>query len=290
MSKMATMGVFDIEFTGGEFFTHKNANIVLSEAIEHGFVISILTNATLIDNKRARHIASLFPRNVQISVYSINSEIHDKITGVNGSLVKTIKGIKHLIDAGIRPIIACPLTIINKDCVDEITKWASELCLDVKFSLKLSHSENSERSPQSLRLKPNSIRDFTRDARVNPFLRNDIKTLSRVDQNSKLLCQAGYRNFALDGFGNMYPCNSLRMGCGNVLDTDIFQLWKNSQEMTHWRNISINSYNKCSMCEAKFVCSPCPADNFSEFHELANISSQDCRVGWETYLAWKENI
>ncbi|RKT37864.1 PqqD family peptide modification chaperone [Thiocapsa rosea] len=288
LEEMMAIGVIDIEFTGGECLAHPDFFEILSLAYDRGFIISILTNGSLLSDERAKLIADVKPRNVQISVYSLRDGIHDGITRTPGSLQKTLKAIDSLQSFGIRPTIACPLTRINKESVDELHAWATKKGLELKFSVKLSKSENNERIPEQLRIQSRDFDSLLWDARVNPYLRDDIRTLSRVDKSTRMICQAGFRNFSLDAYGNLFPCNSLRMPCGNIISESLSHVWKNSSSLARWRKVTIDDYPKCASCDAKDVCSPCPADHFSDTGLIDAISQQDCSVGWKTYCAWRD--
>lgn len=288
LEEMMALGVIDIEFTGGECLAHPDFFEILSLAYDRGFIISVLTNGSLLSEERAKLIADVKPRNVQISVYSLCEDTHDGITRTPGSLQKTLKGIDSLQSFGIRPTIACPLTKINKDSVDELYAWAAKKGLEIKFSVKLSKSENNERIPEQLRLQSSDFESMLWDARVNPYLRDDIRTLSRIDKSTRMICQAGFRNFSLDAYGNLFPCNSLRIPCGNIISESLSHVWKNSSNLARWRTVTIDDYPKCANCAAKDICSPCPADHFSDTGLIDAISQQDCSVGWKTYCAWRD--
>jgi len=91
------MGVLSLTFTGGEPMLHRNFCDFLHEAKKYDFSISVLSNLTLLNDKIIAEMKANRPSNVQVSLYSLNPEIHDSITRLNGSFYKTRDNILRLI-------------------------------------------------------------------------------------------------------------------------------------------------------------------------------------------------
>jgi len=109
------LGARSCQFIGGEPLLYQNGkkdiNTLIIEAKKIGYdQIEIFTNATLW-RKLDLNIVTKYISNIKISFYSHIPEIHDSITKVKGSWIKTLEGIKKLKKTGI-PIL---LHIIVQD-------------------------------------------------------------------------------------------------------------------------------------------------------------------------------
>ena len=294
IDKLYDMGTMDLEITGGECLVHPNIKEIFEYINQKGFVVSILTNAIAVDEQMAILISTLMPRNVQVSIYSLDPEIHDSITGVTGSLAKSLAGIKILAQNKIRISIATPVMDINIDHIHSLHLWAKECNYEINFSFKMSPSGNLSKDP-SKRSVINNV-DFDEklnvifsDLEYNTKLMKIVDKPRRVKPDSRKLCQAGFRNICIDYKGTVFPCNSLRYGFGNFLEADLFDIW-HSENAQSWRNISIDNYPKCASCSARFYCEPCPADYFAQTGELFEIDEQSCVYGKKLFEAVKEHL
>ncbi|MBI2252976.1 MAG: radical SAM protein, partial [Armatimonadetes bacterium] len=88
----------ELTFSGGEPLVRPDFFKILEFAKINNFAITIKTNGTLIDSKIAEEIAQFYPYEVHLSIYSLNSKIHDFITQKPGSLEKTIKSLYFLLE------------------------------------------------------------------------------------------------------------------------------------------------------------------------------------------------
>ena len=71
---------------------------IVQHALDCGLLVSLGTNATLVDERRAAQLAAL-PIKVQISLDGASREVHDSIRG-EGSYAATVAAIDRLVRAG----------------------------------------------------------------------------------------------------------------------------------------------------------------------------------------------
>lgn len=97
--------------SGGEPMLHPDFFNILDHLFKNEFAITIFTNASQCAKKDfVAKIKSIVPNDridIVTAIHSNLPQIHDKITGVNGSLFETLEGLDNLIDVGI------PITIKN---------------------------------------------------------------------------------------------------------------------------------------------------------------------------------
>lgn len=95
------IGVSKIQITGGEPFLNKdNLKQMLDYTIGKFSYIEIFTNGTLITEEWFEYLLKN-DIHIALSVYSYDSQMHDSVTGLEGSFYKTNKTIKNLKKYGV---------------------------------------------------------------------------------------------------------------------------------------------------------------------------------------------
>jgi len=89
-------GCFNLAFSGGEPFIRKDFMEILAFSRKEQFAVSVLSNGTLLNEKKIRLLKKIRPQSVQLSLYGATAKMHDSITGAKGSFVKTINAIRLL--------------------------------------------------------------------------------------------------------------------------------------------------------------------------------------------------
>lgn len=101
-------GVKEYYFTGGEPFINKEMIPIIREAMQYG-PVTVLTNAIPITADMAFEMAeieeqSIYSLEFRVSLDGFTPEMNDAIRGKN-TFRRTVKGIRHLVQAGFMPII-----------------------------------------------------------------------------------------------------------------------------------------------------------------------------------------
>ena len=113
LEEAVALGVKDLYFTGGEPFLNREILGILEDALRVA-PATVLTNATLIDERRATDLAALarasrYSFEVRVSLDGLTPETNDPIRG-EGTFETTILGVQRLHQAGIEPILTAAQT------------------------------------------------------------------------------------------------------------------------------------------------------------------------------------
>ena len=87
--------------------------------------IYLLTNGTLVTSDKAKRLAAHGVRGVQVSIEG-PEKIHDQIRG-RGNFTKALRGVEHLLEAGIPVTLNATLSRINGDHLMDFVDLASKL-------------------------------------------------------------------------------------------------------------------------------------------------------------------
>jgi MoaA/NifB/PqqE/SkfB family radical SAM enzyme len=84
---------------------------ILAEIINRGFDVYLLTNGMLIGKKKAQGLFNLGVKGVQVSIEGPEA-VHNAIRG-NGSFSGSLKGVKNILDAGLKVTLNTTLSRMN---------------------------------------------------------------------------------------------------------------------------------------------------------------------------------
>lgn len=275
LDEFADMGGLHVTLSGGEAFMHKDLMEIVEYCRQKDLKISILSNLISLKDE---HIPVLKAANVsliQVSLYAIDPMIHDLITQVSGSCIKTMRAIDKLIAADIAVQISCPIMKENKDAFVDVLKYARKRKIKVQTDYVLIARADLSTKNLDHRLSANEAEMVMRK-----IIENDIdyrkETLRQIPKSEAMLldfekfkqqplCGVGYDNCCISANGDVYPCAGWQgFVLGNIYKQTLSEIWENSEKIKHLRSITEASFPECLKCEAYDFCARCLVRNFNE--------------------------
>ena len=130
------MGLSTAKLTGGEPTLHPQFRQVVDFLTAQGLDLSMETNGTRIDRDLAVHLVSKTNlRRVAVSLDSPDAAEHDRFRGVPGAFDDAVRGIGHLVAAGLRPQIIMSVYRGNLERIGGLIELAMKLgAVSVKFN------------------------------------------------------------------------------------------------------------------------------------------------------------
>lgn len=117
----------NITFTGGEPLLEPRLPELILFAKMKKSLSTVISNGTLFTPDRLREMLLVKNDLFQLPVHSYKSEVHDRMTGLNGSHEKSVKAIKELQSAGANVVAVIVLTGLNIKDIDKTIQFISEL-------------------------------------------------------------------------------------------------------------------------------------------------------------------
>jgi len=298
LKRLKEIGVFTVNFTGGEIFMRRDLFDILEAAVSFRFPkIEVLTNGTCVAEGEAWKLKELGIKNISVSIDG-DRESHDRLRGP-GRYDQSITGIRHLLDQGIIPTIAfTPLRDNFKSLQSLVQTFyplgirrffinnlhpggrCGKLFRDIALDLFVDVREFSEiitnLQTQYTGLKINGINtaylSFPFDYRLKE---NTPAPNSAGECKAHKLkpCSAGHSSCNITPGGWVIPCSELNdFKGGNVREQDIMDIWKNSEEFGKIRGlseISTAEIEYCRNCRYNiFCCAGCRADAYLVYGSL----------------------
>jgi SynChlorMet cassette radical SAM/SPASM protein ScmF len=121
------LGLTNIKITGGEPFLCNEIFEILELVTAEELSVTIETNGTLIDRETAGFLARKGVTEVSVSIDSHRASFHDSFRGVKGALDQALKGVEHMVAAGINVQFIMSLVAENTGDIEGVMAMAGEL-------------------------------------------------------------------------------------------------------------------------------------------------------------------
>ncbi len=263
--------------TGGEPFVRTDLAHILEAIAKKRYEVFLLTNGTLVNRDRARMVADAGVKGVQVSIEGPD-DIHDSIRG-EGSFDRSIDGIDHLLDAGLRVTVNVTLSRLNARCMKKVVSFASHMGVHrVGFSRlvpcgrggaladhMLEPGEVKELYQSLFSLELRNLEIVTGDpvaAQMKPAYasrkKNGKKTNATGEPIPRGGCAAGVSGLTFLSDGTITPCRRLGIPIGNLREDAIREVWAASPVLEALRDKS-RYKGKCGACGRWENCRGCRA-------------------------------
>lgn len=286
--ELKTCAVFEVTLQGGEPFLREDLEAIVAGIVENQMRFSILSNGTLITEKKASFLASSGRCDgVQVSIDGSTSLTHDVFRG-EGSFAEAIIGIRELQRSGVP--VSVRVTIHRKNVrdldgiaaflLDEIgldefsTNAASHmgLCRQNADMIQLNTEERSIAMESLLRLRRKYHGRIS--ASAGP-LAEAIAWLemerARKEGKGRLSgrgfltgCGGSTEKIAIRADGIMVPCLQIsHIHLGRINVDDLREVWQHHPELNRFRDrwrIPLAEFEYCRDCDYRPYCTGnCPA-------------------------------
>ena len=255
IDKCREAGIPQITFTGGEPTMRED----LTELIDYSkwFVTRLNTNGIKLTKDYCRELKKASLDSMQITFYSCDEEIHNKLVGAN-RYQNTVQGIENAIAEGLNISINTPLCTLNRDYAKTLEFLKEKGVRYVTCSGLITTGNATEAESVSLQLSGEQIQEILKEA-VGYCHRNDMeisftspgwipeeffKEYGLMTPN----CGACLSNMAITPSGNVVPCQSDLSGepLGNMLTDSWESIW-NSESCQKKRAYSAKMLGECPL-------------------------------------------
>lgn len=262
------MNLLHLTISGGEPMSHEGFIDFLNRCNEYNFSVNVLSNLTLLNEKILDEMKKNPLLCVQTSLYSMDAEIHDAITQVKGSFEKTKNAVLMLLENDIPLQISCPIMKQNMHCYSDVVNWGKEHNINVGSDYVIIAKYNHTIENLKNRLSLDDVRQILSNRISNSLLsesaekENEEKKITELDDNVCSVCRS---SMCISENGNVYPCAGWQdYVLGNINETTLDAIWKNSEKVQYLRNLCWRDFPKCIQCEAKEFCTMCMVRNANE--------------------------
>lgn len=270
--KLKELGVITLTLTGGEALLRKDIFEIINCFKKYGFIITLFSNAYLIDENIANKLKILGVNCVEISIYGANNETYNKVTGVSDGYDKLLKAYDCLKNNNISIVNkSVSLSLNIKDARDMINIGLKNGSLKVKFDPIIFPKTNHDKSTQNFRCDDVDVYQMYRYT-----LEKDDVVITERSANTRVCSVGG--SIVINPYGEVYPCTAFSLSMGNIRNRDLIDIWNNSEELKMLQTLSLKDYPNCIKCEYYDFCNVCPALFYMENKSVFLQSKECCRL------------
>lgn len=275
LDEFAAMGGIYVTLSGGEAFLHKDLIEIARYCRKKDLKISILSNLISLKDEQIAALKEINLSLIQVSLYSMDPEIHDYITTVKGSFEKTKASIEKLVAADIPLQISCPIMKANRKGYDKVLDYAKSLKVKAQTDYIMMARSDLDTGNLANRLSLEETEELIReiiehdiDYRESTLKQKPISDEIKFDRERYMkqpVCGVGYDNCCITANGDVYPCAGWQdYVLGNVYKQSLQEIWENSARVKDLRKITQASFPQCIDCEARDYCARCLVRNYNE--------------------------
>jgi len=121
------LGLRGVKLTGGEPLLHPSFGALLSILKERALELTVETNGILVTRRLATLLRGMSSCHLSVSLDGAREETHDRLRGEDGAFHRTIQGIRHLVEEGIKPEIIMTLMPGNIHELPDLVQLARRL-------------------------------------------------------------------------------------------------------------------------------------------------------------------
>lgn len=225
--------------------------------------ITILSNATqFADNsmvERLKTVIDVSRCNVVTAIHSADCEIHDRLTGSEGSFNETLTGLNNLVTAGIPLCIKNIINGMNYEKLDEFADFIIDT-FPPKVEVQFCVMDYSGRAAKNLELLAVDFRTIEAhlEKALDIFETKECERMRKISIIESPLCM-------IDPYYWKYferTCNTLGLYVAPNSETE-------NNASYDVENLCNTSYSECTKCRAKEIC---PGVWNSSYQVLGNHS------------------
>ena len=254
-----------------------------------GFLITLNSNGTLIDEKTVQWLKKCPPVRINISLYGASNETYKRLCGNPQGFTQTTNAVRLLKEAGIAVKLNCSLTPHNAGDLKDMVAYAREndLILQVATYMFPPVRKDGQMVGKNNRFSPEeaayymAYADYLQMGRERflaqesgfPVLNDPQEQCGQIGDGVR--CRAGKCSFWITWQGQMLSCGMFPAeGAPNVFKMPFSNAWELVKERTQ----AIRLPAPCADCSAKDSCHACAAMVITESGCFHKVPEYRCRM------------
>jgi radical SAM protein with 4Fe4S-binding SPASM domain len=286
------LGAVWCSLTGGEPLLRPDFPEIYLALKKKGLLITLFTNATLINQEHIDLFKRYPPRDIEVTVYGVTQETYETVTQVPGSFLRFMKGLNLLHDSGIPAVLKTMAILSNYHELEAIIAFGRKFSktpfrFDTQLHMRYDRDVMRNQEIQSERLSPQQI--ITLENSQPEYLRVLKKSCDMLiynkgkgsPQRDLFACGAGRSSIYISYDGIFRLCSGL-WAEGTTYDLrkgSLRDAWTNFAPGARNLQAQTKAFKEtCGQCPLINICTWCPAHADLETGNLEGPVPYFCKV------------
>lgn len=286
-------GTLYLLLTGGEPFLVPGFRELYCELIKLGFILTVNTNGSMIDETCAEWLAKLPPVRLNITMYGASDETYNNMCRAKDGFAKFDKAVNLLKKAGVPVKLNCSLTPVNAGDLETMINYAAEreLIIEVNTYMFPPVRRDAADTAEYRRFTPAEAAGYHLERyrlqygeeRYKIFLGeliDGICGLPAPDEyctdpvDGKLSCRAGRAAYWITWDGLMTPCGMMCEPAVDIRRQSFAAAWEKLKAETE----SLRLSGVCKRCKNHGICHSCAAMAAAETGDFGGVPAYLCEM------------
>ncbi len=278
--------------TGGEPLLREDFADLYMLLKRKGLLLSIFTNAVLVNAEHVRLFQKYPPRDIEVSVYGVTRETYEAVTRKPGSFDAFMRGLNLLMESGVKVRFKAMALRSNVHELPEIARFCRERTkdyfrFDPLLHLRFDGDPARNEEIKSERLSPQQIVAIEKadPERFDSLLKGCDRLINPsfcdIGCNHLFHCGTGNGSFALSYDGLFRLCSSLwHPDCVyDLRKGTLTEAWRDFvPKVRDMRSDKAEFLHTCRRCPLMNLCLWCPAHAALETGEMDGRVEYFCQV------------
>lgn len=277
LDEFADAGTLFATFTGGEMMLRSDWLELARHARTRGFALRLMTNGTLMRDEDVAAIADLPVLAVHVSLYASRPDIHDRVTGVDGSFHRTLRAVTGLREAGVKVVIGAPITETNFEDVAPTLTLVRDLGCEIIVEPRICRTLDPCRDNRSVIPSGEKVAEVAKIVLDMGF----SATPEHRDRSSftPWPCLETNTGVYLRADGQIWRCPTLPIPLGSVAEGPIARALLPSRiRDAILGTMDGDALPECRACDAAPTCVRCASHALLEHGSLDHPATVDCQL------------
>lgn len=239
LDQLAAAGTFFLTFSGGEVFLRPDLMDLVAYARGLNFAVALMTSGTLgPDDAQLEALAAMGLDSLQMSLYSLDPAVHDRVTGLPGSWARMMRTIEQSRARGLRLVFSSVIFSFTFNQIDVINQYTLKEESYLRMDGTLTPRWDGNPLPPGLEIGPERNREL--HSLIGTEVRHWQESLTVAvspELSSELAgCEAGKTMCYLTPQGDLWPCMDIPCNCGKVIGgNNLIKVWRDSPKLNSIR-------------------------------------------------------
>lgn len=260
LDEIADEGCLWLLLTGGEVLCRGDFRDIYLHAKSRGFLITLFSNGTLMDERTADLLAEYPPFGIEFTLYGLSDQTYLRTTGFPGRFARVQRAIELMLARRLPLTLKAVAMEPLASEIEPMRAYAESLGVRFRYDAIVHGRLDGSLRPTAVRSAPATVvgYDATDPARLadwRKFYHHYVKPTQPSEY--VMSCGAGVNSFHVDPRGTLLSCEALPLNAYDLRRGTFREGWHGIVGEIRKRRAA--AANVCAACELRAMCDRCPA-------------------------------